>query len=51
MMEGGGGGGLVKHRGSILASHPEALGLIPNILKYFSEEKFSILLRFSNGAG
>ena len=36
-----------KHRGSILASHPAAPGLIPSI----PEEKILMLLRLINGAG
>ena len=44
------GWGAAKHRCSILASHPAALGLIPRIPKK-SEEKLAMALRLINCAG
>ena len=40
----------VLHRGSMLASQPAALGLIPSVPEIFSDEKLSMLLRLINGA-
>ena len=39
------------HRGSILASHPAYLGLIPSIIKKISGEKLLMLLRLINSTG
>ena len=39
-----------EHRGSILASHPAALGSIPGIPENFSLEFFYVAVGFSDGA-
>ena len=41
---------VAQHRGSILASPPAALGLIPSICKKFQRKKLSMLVRLINGA-
>ena len=45
----GGGGGAAQLRGSTLAPHTVALGLIQEVRVNFSEEKLCMLLRLING--
>ena len=44
-------GGTAELRGIILASHPAALGSIPNVRKIVSEEKLLMLLSLISGPG